>query len=97
MRPAHGRIAADEVMEAELAGRGPGQQVVIEQGGEGLLRFGEGASPQRGRGLRADVSAGAQPEPPEEPLVVGFQRPVGEIEGRQHLRAGRSLARGAHR
>ena len=43
-RGAHGRVAADEVVEPELAVRGRGQQVMIQQGGEGLLRLGEGGS-----------------------------------------------------
>ncbi len=53
-RGAHGRVSADEVVETELAGWGPGQQVMIEQGGEGLLGLGEGAAAQGRRSVQAD-------------------------------------------
>ena len=84
-------------MKTELAGWGPGQQVVIEQGGEALFCFGEGAAPQRGRRLQADMGTRAHPQLPEEPLVVGLQRAVGQVERRHQLRAGRAWARRGER
>jgi len=90
-RGARGRIAADEVVEAELAIGGPGQQVTIEQGDEGLLRLGDAAAVQGGRGRRAETSARADAQPPEEPLVVGFQRTVGQVEGGCYLPGSRPL------
>src|ERR1017187_5374988 len=52
-RGPRGRVSADEVLETELAGRGPSQQVMIEQGGEGFFGFGQGAAVQGGRRLQA--------------------------------------------
>ena len=86
------RVPADQVVEAVLAARRPRQQVVVEQGDQRLLGLGERAVAERGRRVQADVRARADPEPPEEPLVVRFQRPVGQVEGGHDLRAGRAGA-----
>jgi hypothetical protein len=91
-RRAHGRVPADEVVEMELAVRGPGQQMVIEQGGEGFFRLGQRAVGQgRGR-MQADVGTRADAQPPEQPLVVGLQGAVGQVEGSNHLRGRRTGA-----
>ncbi len=89
---AHGRITADEVVEAELTVGGPGQQVTIEQRDERLLRLGDAAAVQCGRGRRAETCARAGAQPPEKPLMVGLQCTVGQIEGGYHLRARRAGA-----
>ena len=73
-------------MEAELSAGGLGQQVIIEQGDERLLRLGEGTAAQGGRGRQAEASARTDAQPPEELLMVGLQRTVGQIEGGYHLR-----------
>ena len=91
-RGAHGRVSADQVVETELTGWGSRQQVMIEQSGEGFFCLGEGAAAQGRRGLQADRSARAHAQPPEEPLMVGFQRPVGQVEGGHHFRACRARA-----
>ena len=85
-----GRIAADEVVEAELTGGGLGQQVIIEQGDERLLRLGQGTAAQGGRGRQAEASARTDAQPPEELLMVGLQRTVGQIKGGYHLRGRRA-------
>ncbi len=84
-RGARGRIAVDEVVEAELLAGDLGQQVMIQQGDECLLRLGEGTAGQRGRGQQAEAGARTDAKPPEELLVVGLQRTVGQIEGGDHL------------
>ena len=50
-RGARGRIAVDEVMEAELSAGDLGQQVIIQQGDERLLRLGEGTTTERTAGV----------------------------------------------
>ena len=44
LRGARGRVAADQIVEPVLPGRGPRQQVLVKERGEGLLRIGEGAA-----------------------------------------------------
>ena len=72
-------------MEAELLAGDLGQQVMIQQGDECLLRLGEGTAGERGRGQQAEAGARTDAKPPEELLVVGLQRTVGQIEGGDHL------------
>src|ERR1017187_2981848 len=86
-RGAHGRVSPDEVVETELIGWGSRQQVMIEQSGESFFCLGEGTAAQGCRSLLADRSAMAHAQPPEEPLMVRFQRTVGQVEGRHHFRA----------
>ncbi len=86
-RGAHGRVSADEVVEPELAARGRGQQVMVEQDADGLLRLGEGAAAQGRRRVQADLSAGAHAQPPEELLMTGLKGAVGQVEGRHPLQA----------
>ncbi len=96
-RGTQGRVATYEVVEAELAIGGPGEQVAIEQGDEDLLRLGGCAVGQRSRGRQAETCARAGSQPPEEPLMIGFQRPVGQIEGGRQFRARRAGATRHHR
>ena len=84
------RVAVDEVVEPERSAGGQGQQVMVEQGAERLLRLGVRAPAQGGHGGQAESSARADPQPPEQLLVVGLQRPVGEVEGGGHLGGGQA-------
>src|ERR1022692_4377048 len=73
-RGAHCRVSADEVVETELIAWGSCQQVMIEQSSESFFCLGEGTAAQGRRSVLADRSAWAHAQPPEEPLMVGFQR-----------------------
>ena len=59
-------------METELARGSRCQQMVIEQGGEGFFGFCDGTAAQGCRGMRADLSARAQAQTPEESLVSTY-------------------------
>ncbi len=80
-------VLADEVVRPVAALGRLAQQVLVVKGLQAPAGGGQATAVQGGGGVLVDIFAGMQAEPSEQPLLIGSQVSVGQVERGRHRQA----------